>query len=443
METHEHNLNVPLLADKVQQWASQQPIGFAQKVEEVEFLSSKPASTASMLSQLEGCVSSHNLIHFSFFYAGVGILSTPYALASGGWLSLTLLFAIAIAAFYSGILIQRCMDLDPSIRTYPDIGERAFGKKGRLLISVFMYVELFLVATGFLILEGDNLHNIFPSMQFEIGSFLSRKQSLVVIVGLFVLPTVWVDSLSILSYVSASGVLASGIILISIFWTGAFDGVGFQQKGRPVNWSGIPTAVSLYSFCYCAHPVFPTIYTSMKKNHQFSCVLVVCFILCTISYAAMAVMGYLMFGDAVESQVTLNLPIEKLSSKIAIYTTLLNPICKYALMVTPIVNTAKQLFPCRSHTMRPLGILVGTTLVLSNVFVAICVPFFGYLMALVGSFLSVTASIILPCLCYLKISGSYRSISYKSVMIWVIILFGVAEAVFGTYTALGQILAHL
>lgn len=170
------------------------------------------------------------------------------------------------------------MDLDRSIRTYPDIGERAFGRAGRVLISVFMYVELFLVATGFLILEGDNLHNLIPGMEFEISGLLSGKQSLILVVALIVLPTVWVDNLSILSYVSASGVLASGIILISIFWTGAIDGIGFQQKGKLVNWSGIPTAVSLYGFCYCAHPVFPTIYTAMKKKHQFSSVSTISFL---------------------------------------------------------------------------------------------------------------------------------------------------------------------
>lgn len=168
-----------------------------------------------------------------------------------------------------------------------------------------------------------------------------------------------------------------------------------------------------------------------------------CFVLCTIGYASMAVMGYLMFGDAVESQITLNLPIGKLSSKVAIYTTLVNPICKYALMVTPIVNAAKQHLPLWSHKKRLLGILVGTVLVISNVTVALCLPFFGYLMSLVGAFLSVTASIILPCLCYLKISGSYRSFGFKSIMIWAIVLSGVAVAVFGTYTALGQIVVHL
>jgi len=60
----------------------------------------------------------------------------------------------------------------------------------------------------------------------------------------------------------------------------------------------------------------------MTNKHQFSNVLLVCFIIITVGYASMAIIGYLMFGDEVESQVTLNLPLDKVSSKLAIYTTL-------------------------------------------------------------------------------------------------------------------------
>ena len=163
------------------------------------------------------------------------------------------------------------MDVDSNIRSYPDIGDRAFGQKGRLIVSVFMNIELYLVATGFLILEGDNLENLFPNTAIELGGLtLGGKQCFVAIIALIILPTVWLDNLSLLSYVSASGVLASVITLGSIVWTGAFDGVGFHQKGTLVNWKGIPSSISLYAFCYCAHPVFPTLYTSMKKKHQFS-----------------------------------------------------------------------------------------------------------------------------------------------------------------------------
>ncbi|MBA0842054.1 hypothetical protein Goarm_001902, partial [Gossypium armourianum] len=110
-----------------------------------------------------------------------------------------------------------------------------------------------------------------------------------------------------------------------------------------------------------------------------------------------------MFGPQIQSLVTLNLPASKISSKVAIYTTLVNPITKYALMVTPIVNAIKTRFPC-CYNPGFLSIFIGTNLLISTVFVALAIPFFGSLMSLVGALLSITASVILPCLCYLKIS---------------------------------------
>ena len=166
---------------------------------------------------------------------------------------------------------ERCMDKNSNIKTYPNIGELAFGKTGRLIISVSMYMELYLVSTGFLILEGDNLSNLFPIGEIQIaGLAIGGKQLLVILVTFIILPTVWLDNLSMLSYVSASGVFASAFIILSISWTATFDGVGFHQKGTLVNWKGNPTAVSLYAFCYCAHPVFPSLYNSMRNKHQFS-----------------------------------------------------------------------------------------------------------------------------------------------------------------------------
>lgn len=206
-----------------------------------------------------------------FGFSGVGILSVPYALASGGWLSLILLLIVAASTFFTGLLIRRCMEIDSKIRTYPDIGERAFGKFGRAIVSTFMYLELYFVATGFLILEGDNLFNLFPQLEFDYSWIhLSGKEGFIIIVALLILPTVWVQDLSILSYVSATGVLASATIIISIFWTATFDGVGFSGKGKVLNLSGIPSTFSLYAFCYCAHPVFPTLYTSMRDKQQFN-----------------------------------------------------------------------------------------------------------------------------------------------------------------------------
>ncbi|CAF1920461.1 unnamed protein product [Brassica napus] len=373
-------------------------------------------------------------------FSGIGILSVPYSLARGGWMSLSLLLLLAAAAFYTSLLITKCMNADRSVKTYPDIGERAFGRPGRIIVSVFMHLELYLVTTGFLILEGDNLHNLFPGFNIKmIGLSLNGKQSFMASVALVIMPTLWWDNLSVLSYVSMSGVLATVLTLGSISWVGAVDGIGFRQSGKLINWSGIPTALSLYAFCYGAHPVLPTLYNSMKSKHQFNNVLLISFILCTIGYTSMAVLGYLMYGSNTLSQITLNLPTHKTSSKVAIYTTLVNPIAKYALMITPTVNTIKDWFPSRYAKKTYLHLLISTLCIASSVVIAETFPFFGYMMSLVGALLSVTVSIILPCLCYLKISGSFKKFGFETIMLFGMVAMCVPIGVLGTYIAIREL----
>jgi vesicular inhibitory amino acid transporter len=67
---------------------------------------------------------------------GVGILSTPYAAKEGGWVGLSILFIFAVLSFYTGILLRYCLDSEPGLETYPDIGQAAFGNFGRVAISV-------------------------------------------------------------------------------------------------------------------------------------------------------------------------------------------------------------------------------------------------------------------------------------------------------------------
>ncbi|KAL4639445.1 hypothetical protein ACB092_03G219000 [Castanea dentata] len=374
--------------------------------------------------------------------SGVGILSIPYALSQGGWLSLLFLFLVAILCWYTGLLLQRCMSANPTIKNYPDIGEAAFGYKGRAMVSMFLYLELYLVAVAFLILEGDSLDRLFPDMGFKIAGLKVRgKQGFVLLTALIILPTTWLRSFSILSYFSAGGVMASVIVVGCVFWAGAVDGVGFHEEGKLLNVGGLPTTISLFTFCYCGHAVFPTLCNSMKDRSQFSKVLLVCFVTSTINYGSMAILGYLMYGENLNSQVTLNLPIRKINTKIAIYTTLVNPLAKYAVIITPIADAIEYKFP--SGNSRLISILIRTAIVISTVVVALTVPFFGYVMAFVGAFLSVTASMLLPCLCYLKINETARSFGLELIIIVGILVIGSFVGVVGTYTSLKQIVNHL
>ncbi|KAL6639910.1 hypothetical protein ACP70R_022220 [Stipagrostis hirtigluma subsp. patula] len=380
---------------------------------------------------------------------GAGLLSVPFALSEAGWLSLALLAGVAAACWYTGLLLARCLAADPAIRTYPDVGQRAFGRGGRLLVSAIMYAELYLIAVGFLIIDGDNLDKVFPGARVSLGPVsLAGKKLFVVIVALVILPTTWLRNLGVLAYVSAAGVFASAVIFLGVLWAAAVDRVGFSGRGtrtvlRP---NGLPTALGLYTFCYCGHGVFPTLYTSMKKKSQFPKMLAVCFVLSTVNYASMAVLGYLMYGDGVESQITLNLPGALVSSKVAIFTTLVNPLSKYALVVTPIAMAVEErifreaaaVSACAETAM---SVTLRTVLVLSTVAVALSVPYFGYLMALVGSLLSVGLCMLLPCVCYVRLFWPPRRAEVAVAV--VIVAIGSLVAVTGTYSSLVQIIRKI
>ncbi|KAF4346812.1 hypothetical protein G4B88_013282 [Cannabis sativa] len=368
---------------------------------------------------------------------GVGILSTPYAVQQGGWLGLVILFVFSALSYYTGVLLARCLDSEPGLETYPDIGQAAFGTPGRIIISIILYVELYACCIEYIILESDNLSSLFPSAQLNIGGFLIGARLLfALITTLAVLPTVWLRDLTVLSYISAGGVVASVMVVLCLFWVGTVDGIGFVNKGTALNLGTLPVAIGLYGYCYSGHAVFPNIYTSMQKRSQFPLVLLTCFGICTLMYAGVAVMGYKMFGDATLSQFTLNMPSEFVATKIAVWTT-------YALTITPVAMSLEELLPSSQSKSRHIySILIRTGLVISTLIVALSIPFFGLVMSLIGSFLTMLVTLILPCVCYLSILRG-RITKVQGAMCIVVITVGVVSSSFGTYSALSRIIDNL
>lgn len=159
----------------------------------------------------------------------------------------------------------------------------------------------------------------------------------------------------------------------------------------------------------------------------------------------MAILGYLMYGGNIKSQVTLNLPIHKISTKIAIYTTLINPIAKYAAITNPISCAIEDhdalSSPLCSTWM--MSILIRTLLLITTLIVALSIPFFAYVMAFTGAFLSATTSILIPCLCYLKINKAARKFGWELVIIVGILVMGFSVALLGTSSSLKEIVKRL
>ncbi|ERN09438.1 hypothetical protein AMTR_s00029p00075260 [Amborella trichopoda] len=376
------------------------------------------------------------------FNLGVGIVVIPYALSQGGWACLGLLVLLAIIFYYTGLLLQRCMSMDPHIKCYPDIGYLAFGPKGKIFISTFIYLQLFLLDIGFLILAGDSLAKLFPNFGYKIGGWkIEGSKAFVILSAMVVLPTTWLKSLGRLAYVSATGVFACVVVIGAVIWVGLFGGIGFHEKGKPLNLSGIPMAASIYALCFNGHGVLPTIIGSMKDRSKGPKVLTISFITCAVAYTLMSILSYLMFGGQIKSQITLNLPVKNFSSKIAIYVVVILPLSKYALAMTPVAAAIEEIFPLCKKSVVSLSL--RTLMVAITIIIALTFPFFGSMMAFIGSFLGSTIALILPCICYLKIFEGTKSCRVEKVIVMGILMLGFCIATLGTYFNVKRIVQQM
>ncbi|KAL6847336.1 hypothetical protein ACP4OV_023189 [Aristida adscensionis] len=386
------------------------------------------------------CSAGQSIINGFNVLCGVGVLTTAYGIKEGGWLSLLLLPLLGASSWYTGLLLKRCIDSSPNIETYPDIGQVAFGISGRVFVSVVLYLELYASCVEFITLLGDSLSSVFPSAHLAVtGIYLNAHNLFAITMAIAILPSVWLRNLSLLSYLSAGGVVATLTVVVCLFWVGIGDGVGFHPSGTALDLTRLPVALGLYGYCYSGHSVFPNIYSSMKDRSQFPMVLAFCFIVCTLVYAGVAVVGFLMFGESTESQFTLNLPQQYFPSKIAIWMTIVNPYTKYALTMTPVALSIEEALPKNMQNYL-VGMSVRTFLVASTVAVALLFPYFALVMALLGSVFTMLVALILPCACYL-------SIKKGSVPIWevalciIIILIGIGCACVGSYTSIEEMMS--
>ncbi|TKY66005.1 Vacuolar amino acid transporter 1 [Spatholobus suberectus] len=384
----------------------------------------------------------HNFVFYkgTNILCGIGLLTIPYAIKEGGWLSLILLLMFAMMCCYTGMLLIRCLESHPGLKTYPDIGQAAFGIAGRLGIAILLYVELFASCVEYIILVSDNLSSLFPNTHMRFGGTdFDTQEIFAITAAILVLPTVWLRNLSLLSYISVGGIFATILVALCLFWVGMIDQVvGFKPGEKVLDLANISVSVGLYSFCFAGHAVFPNIYSSMKEPSKFPSVLYISFSFCLVMYMGVGIMGYLTFGDSVASQFTLNMPKELYASEIATWTTVVTPVAKYALTLMPIALSIEELATSPRLRCHAMSVLVRTSLVILSLLVALFIPYFGSLMALIGSFMSILVAIIYPCACFLKLqSGRLSTIEITSCVL--IIVVGLVCASVGTYSAISKI----
>ncbi|WJX81856.1 hypothetical protein P8452_64688 [Trifolium repens] len=435
-DLYSNSLTIPLIYEeetsiKQEQSTSTSPLQ--------SLVSTPKISVTEIPPQQRQCSFVQSVINGTNILCGIGLMTIPYAVKEGGLLSLSLLLLFALICCYTGILLKRCLESYPGITSYPDIGQAAFGIVGRLGIAIILYMELFASSVEFLILVSDNLSSLFPNTSMTLaGTELGAHQVFAVTAALLVLPTVWLKNLSLLSYISVGGIFATILVALCLFWLGAIDHIGYiNQEYKFLDIENISVSIGLFGFGFAGHAVFPNIYSSMKEPSKFPLVLFISFAFCLVMYLSVGIVGYIMFGEKAESQFTLNMPKELYASKIATWTTVVTPLAKYALTLLPIASSIEELVPSRLRCYA-MSIVIRTVLVISCLVVALTFPYFGSVMALIGSMMSMLVALIYPCACYLKLHSGRLS-NMQIINCILIIIVGVISALIGSYSATTRI----
>uniref|UniRef100_A0A0G4F6N4 Amino acid transporter transmembrane domain-containing protein n=1 Tax=Chromera velia CCMP2878 TaxID=1169474 RepID=A0A0G4F6N4_9ALVE len=361
---------------------------------------------------------------------GVGLLSFPYCARVCGWVPTFLLMAFFIVTtHYTAVILKRCVDVDRRrFVGFPEMAEGAFGKTARLLIFWMFTLELLTLAGMFLILMVDTLEVLLPSMTG--GS--AGKFPAFLVVAAAVAPTTWIQQLSLLAPLALAGIgsLVYLVVAMAVYGgvAGDTEGVGGsyihpQETALFGPLRNTPIGLGLMAVGFSGHSCFPLIYSSLGKPEKWERSVGVSYGFTVFVYIVVVVLGYLMFGNLVEAEISLNLAkLPSFAFALGLVLLVLNPFGKFAVTVAPVAVSIDRLYLHRVEAKWRTAVkaLTRTLLTFLVAVAAASVPSFEQVTAFVGALFTIPISLTLPCLLYLKFHQESLSMTSK-IVLWLLV----------------------
>ncbi|KAL4917916.1 transmembrane amino acid transporter protein-domain-containing protein [Aspergillus aurantiobrunneus] len=381
---------------------------------------------------------------------GVGLLSLPLAMKHAGWLlGLVFLLIAALTTSYTAKILAKCLDVDQSLVTYAALANISFGHHARLVISFLFCLGLLWACVTLVVLFADSLHVLFPELsipQWQIAC------------GLMLVPLSFVP-LRLLSVTSILGILSYTSIVAIICIDGSIKPHApgsllepAQTYLFPKNWGTLRRSFGLTMSPWGGHDVFPNIYRDMRHPHKYGSSLWATYIFTYSLDCAVAVSGWMMFGNTIRDEVTANVlttdEYPQFLSICIIVSIAIIPITKVSFNCRPLVATIEVLCDLESRielsmdrtdretlVQQMLRALIRIVVVAIIVVIAIAFPSFDRIMALMCSALCFTICIVLPLAFYLMIFGKEIN-PKKRILDWFLLIVSSVLAAMGTVWAL-------
>ncbi|GFS13239.1 proton-coupled amino acid transporter 4 [Elysia marginata] len=376
--------------------------------------------------------------------AGCGLLSFPWALSRIGYVGILLIFLFGVGAIYSATLLGRCWMMiserfaeyhdQPVRHPYPLIGQLAFGKTFRKLVSFCVIFTSCGSSVAYLLLISENLMALLPSANISYGCWL-------VIVAAVLCPVCWLgtpkDFWPVALFASLTTSIACVFIIIQIARDAPIVPPAFHA---PLEFKTFLMAFGILCFGFGGHQVFPTIQVDMKKPEKFGTVAAFGFCTVLCMYVPVAIAGFLVYGSSLEENVLMSLlpgPVQ-LTAVVLLNLHLLGG---FVILLSPVSLEMEDFFNV-PNCFCFRRVLMRTILVCILLFVALSLPQFGAILALIGGSTMTCIVFIIPATCYLKLSsmkGDWETIEiplHEKVLCIEIIVVGTLAGIAATYSAL-------
>ncbi|KAJ8455245.1 hypothetical protein ONZ45_g18997 [Pleurotus djamor] len=345
------------------------------------------------------------------------MLSEPLAYAYSGWIwGTVIVISYGYISCYTAKILASIIMSDGRLRSYSDIGRKAFGHHATIPISLLFCLELFTVSVVLVTLYADSLNTIMP--QYSSDTYKIWGLALL-------LPTVFMP-LSLLSYASIMGILSIIFLIVVIFIDGFSKSVAPGSLWSPAETSldiqspeKLGLAFGLFMAGFSGHAVIPSLARDMADPSQFDSMINWAFLIATSIYAIIGSAGYLMFGNDVSEEISidlLNTPgYSAALNQAVLWMLVISPLSKFALATQPLNTTIEILLGLDSQVASPeefsgkasprgaciplkriLHILQRAGLTVASVAASIFIPEFSSVMAFLGAFSAFVLCVIGP-----------------------------------------------
>uniref|UniRef100_A0A674NR78 Vesicular inhibitory amino acid transporter n=1 Tax=Takifugu rubripes TaxID=31033 RepID=A0A674NR78_TAKRU len=362
-------------------------------------------------------------ISVSVFFQGIFVLGLPFALVRSGYLGLILMVLSAWVCNHTGRILVACLYeeggsvLKVRVRhSYQDIVEAScrglwprWPGLGGFLVNLSQVIELLMTCTLYLVVStsllSDSLSRAAPPRL--MCSLLSL---------MFLLPCLLLTDLRSVSTLSLLCSLAHVLIslLVMLYCLSQASSWSWSSLTLPVVPEDFLVSVGVIIFSYTSQIFLPPLEGSMEDRGQFNAMLGWTHGTACIMKTTFSLLAVLTWGAGTSEVITKNLPsdLRPLVNMCLLAKALLSfplPFYSAAEILQSCLLTGEHTFGIRTLTKprcpgisRP-ALLARAALLITSYLLSLLVPRFSLLMGLTGSVTGAAMTLILPCLCHLRL----------------------------------------